>query len=295
MHPAAVILIAIGAFYVFAGIVATRAALISLFLDRALTAISGKRPAFRETALSAWLLGAANLVLAGGAALMLRLDLAVWLFAASLAGQIAYLLVLAPLYFDVDDPPDATGRRRTINATLIYAAATALVAWAADAGHLSDWRDAPWPMLAAAAAAIAAHCGYTLWKAASPIAPAADHAPDMESQPDPAHSKRIKVMADHYSHPLWAMDEGLCGDIAPESLSLSPELTGDLTDWAEAYMGSLNPDDPATGHWTDAQHRDHAAKARSLAIRLARERPDLIICVSDGAGGATEVHAADLI
>ncbi len=41
--------------------------------------LGGKRPTPRETALSAWLLGAANLVLAGGAALMLRLDLALWL------------------------------------------------------------------------------------------------------------------------------------------------------------------------------------------------------------------------
>jgi hypothetical protein len=180
MHPAAVILIAIGAFYVFAGIVATRAALVSLFLDRALTAISGKQPSTRETALSAWLLVSANLVLAGGAALMLRLDLAVWLFVAALATQVAYLLVLAPYYFDIDDPPDATGRRQTVNAAVIYSAATALVAWALHAGHLLPWQSVPLPVQTVAAAAVAAHVGYMLWRVATPIAPAADPAPDLE-------------------------------------------------------------------------------------------------------------------
>ena len=180
MDPVAVILIAIGAFYVFAGIVATRAALVSLFLDRALTAISGKKPSTRETALSVWLLGSANLVLAGGAALMLRLDFALWLFAAALATQVAYLLVLAPYYFDVEDPPDPQGRRRTINAAVIYAAATAWVAWAAYADNLLNWRDVPWTLIAAAVTADAAHLGYTLSKVATPLAPAAELVPDLE-------------------------------------------------------------------------------------------------------------------
>lgn len=180
MDPTAIFLIAIGAFYVFAGIVATRAALLSLFLDRALTAISGNQPTTRETALSAWLLGSANLVLTGGAALMLRLDLALWLFVAALVTQVAYLLVLAPLYFDVDDPPDPKGRRRTINAAVIYAATTALIAWAAHGSHLLDWRDVPSALIAAAVTAVAAHLGYTMWKAATPVAPAADLVPDLE-------------------------------------------------------------------------------------------------------------------
>jgi len=167
MDVAAACLIVIGAFYVFAGVYATRAALISLFLDRALTAISGGKPKAVETAQSAWLLTAANIVLAGGAALMLRLDLAVWLFAASLAGQLLYLLVAAPRFFDVEDPPDPKRRRQTTNAAVIYAAATAIVAWAATHGLLVSWREVRWPLLVFAGMAATGHAAYTIWKAAT--------------------------------------------------------------------------------------------------------------------------------
>ena len=46
----------IGAFYVFAGIVATRAGLTSHFMDRALAAISGEKPKRAETARTVWMI-----------------------------------------------------------------------------------------------------------------------------------------------------------------------------------------------------------------------------------------------
>ena len=113
-----------GAFYVFAGYVATRAALTSHLIDRALAAISGAKPAPAETAQSLWLLAAANLILIGGAALVLLLDAAAWIFVASALGQAAYLFVVAPVYFDASDPPDPNGRRQSTNAFVVYAAAT---------------------------------------------------------------------------------------------------------------------------------------------------------------------------
>ena len=51
----------------------------------------------------------------------------------------------------------------------------------------------------------------------------------------PHESNRIKVMVDYRCDPLWALDEELYGDIAPELMGLSPELTRDLNAWAEAY------------------------------------------------------------
>jgi len=129
-------LIMIGAFYAFAGWVATRAALASLFMDRAIASISGQKPNASEMAQSYWLIAAANLILAGGVALVLRMNVALWLFLASAIGQAFYLYYLAPRIFDREDPPDAVGRAQTRNAFVLYLAATAFVVWAASRGAL---------------------------------------------------------------------------------------------------------------------------------------------------------------
>jgi hypothetical protein len=279
----------IGAFYTLAGHVATRAALMSLWMDRALAEIRGNRPARVEIMRSAWLLTAANVVLAGGIALLLRLDLALWLFVASLAGQAAYLLVVAPRYFDVADPPDAAGRRSTVIAAVVYAAATAAVAWAAYEGRLSAWNDHSWQLLAVAAAAIGGHAAYTIRKAVAPATTSPAGGDELEPVPAAAAVDRITVMAEYDAHPLWRADGQSYGDLAPEELDLSPSLTRDLNDWAQAYTASLNRADPANSMWSDEQHRSHAAQGRRLAIRLARERPDLEILASGGDAGLVKV------
>ena len=102
-------------------------------------------------------------------------------------------------------------------------------------------------------------------------------------------------MADYDCHPLWALDDGLYGDIPPGDMGLSGELTRDLDAWAEAYTSSLDRDDPAVSRWSDEQHRAHAAAARPLAARLARERPDLEVYVLDGETGVVQVHPDDHI
>ena len=147
------------------------ALLTSHVIDRALAAISATKPTRAETAQSLWLLGAANVILAGGAALVLLLEAAAWIFVASALAQAAYLFFVAPRFFDRDDPPDATGRRQSTNAFVVYAAATALVLWAAARGKLAPWQDVPWPMLAIAAAAAAVHVLYTIWIFAKPLTP----------------------------------------------------------------------------------------------------------------------------
>jgi hypothetical protein len=296
MDIAEVVLRLIGAFYVFAGYVATRAALTSHFIDRAIAAIAAQRPKRAETLHFAWLLCAAIIVLMGGVALMLLLDIAAWLFLVSALGQAAFLFVAAPHYFDVDDPPDPRGRRQSTNAFVVYSAATAFVLWADYTGRLIAWREAPPPLLAVAAAAVAAQLVYVaflLRKApsrSSPLGsladPAASELPRLRSE-----AKRIKVMADYDTHPLWALDEDLYGDIPPEDMGLSEDLTRDLNAWAEAYNASCNRADPASSLWSEEQHRGHAAQARPLAIRLARERPDLAVYILDGETGVVEVHA----
>ena len=250
MEIADVALRAIGAFYAFAGYVATRAGLTSYFVDRAIAAIALKKPTAAETAQTVWLLCAATLILAGGVALMLLMQLAAWLFAASALAQIAYLFFIAPRYFDRDDPPDPRGRQQSTNAFVVYAAATLFVLWGAFKGRLLSWQDVPWPLLAAAGAALAAHVVHVLRLVAKPMGSGGASAfgsADDAAAPTPeerAQSKRIKVMADYDCDPLWALDEELYGDIAPELMGLSPELTRDLNAWAEAYTSSLNRDGP---------------------------------------------------
>lgn len=73
----------IGLFYVFAGIVGSRAMLSSLLMDRALSAI-GNTPAPRgELARTVWLMGVTLLVLYSGAAIIFTLAACVVLWAHS--------------------------------------------------------------------------------------------------------------------------------------------------------------------------------------------------------------------
>lgn len=284
---------ALGAFYAFAGHVATRAALTSHFVDRAIAAIEVKTVSRTETAQSYWLLSAAALVLAGGVALLFLVDVASYLFLASAAGQALYLYFLAPRYFDAADPPDAAGRGRSINAFAIYLAATALVIWGEAAGKLRSWQDVDWPLAALPAAVVLAHIGYVIWTIASSPANASSSALGFAREADwdggesegtyrdPSQSTRIKVMADYYTHPLWALDDDTYGDFSPEQLGLSPALSKDLEDWAEAFTSSLDPDNPGESRWSEADRGAHDAMARPLAVRVAREKPDRRVYVLD--------------
>ncbi|ELR02349.1 hypothetical protein GMDG_08805 [Pseudogymnoascus destructans 20631-21] len=146
------------------------------------------------------------------------------------------------------------------------------------------------------AAAVAAHIAYVVWMLATPHPKSAlsSFGPgDDASALDLSQSRRIKVMADYHTHPLWALDTDVYGDFDPDLLPISDELASDLNDWAGAFTASLNHDDPAVSLWTDEQHRTHAAMARPLAIRLARELPDRTIFVLEGDIGVVEVRGDD--
>ncbi len=294
----------IGAFYAFAGFVATRAAMTSHFLDRAIAAIAAKKPSRMETAQTAWLLAASALVLAAGVLLLAGLELAAWVFAASALGQAAYIFFVAPYYFDREDPPDPRGRRQTTNAFVIFSAATAFVIWAAWRGRLTAIDEATTTELVAVAAALLLYAGYVvrgLWwtprKSASSgwsAGPDADYDPDTPARP--LHtSKRVKLMADYGCDPLWALDEDLFGSFPPEDLGLSTELTGAISAWAAGYESAISMDDPATGPWTEEQRAAHEAEGRRLGVLLKRERPDLMVYVHRDDIGIVEVQADEPI
>jgi hypothetical protein len=171
MDPTDLVLRAIGAFYVFAGYMGTRAVLTSCILDQAIAAIAAEKPSAAERAQNLWLLCASLVILAGGALLLLLVDLAAWMFAAAALGQAAYIYVVAPRWFDAAEPPDAQGRRQSTNAFVVYGAATLFVIWAAVTGRLLGWREVPWPILAAVATVIAGYAVHTLWSFAKPLRP----------------------------------------------------------------------------------------------------------------------------
>lgn len=157
----------VGAFYVFAGVVATRAGLMSRLLDRSIAAIdlgSGKGSGANvaEERRTTWLIAASALVFVAGVALLVLAAEAVWLFLASAVSQAIYLFALAPFYFDKAEAPDATGRRQTTNAAVIYMFATAFVLWAAATGRLVPFAELQPAVQVAAAAAVVAYAVYLL-------------------------------------------------------------------------------------------------------------------------------------
>ena len=289
----------IGAFYVFAAYMAARAGVMSLLIDRAIAAISLEQPARADILKAYWLLAASVLVMASGATLLFLLDVAVWAFLASALGQAIYLFVLAPRYFDAEEPPDEVGRRQTINAFTIYLVATAFVVWAFGDGRLSSVAVASWVALAGSSALVVALVGYIM-KNSGGAASDTQHAPlqnlrdddewDISQQPSGLSGpKSVKVMADYDCHPLWLSHNGFESNVSAAELGLSSELTRDLNEWAQAFDSALNRDDPATSLWSDEEHGAHMRLGRPLAERLARERPDLVVHVLDPDRGIEEV------
>lgn len=295
----------IGAFYTFAGLVAARAALTSNLLDVALAAITLKKPDRIDTHRTIWLVGLSVLIFAGGVALLLLLEPAAWLFVANAIIQALYFAALGPYYFDAADPPDPAGRRRSINAFVIYCASTAFVVWAAYGGRLIPLSNASGFLLGAGIAAVALHVGYIvrhLWfpPKRKPAFGGFDDAPepddasstDIDYSEVPATSKRIKVMADYGMYPLWAMDDGNVGNFAPQDLGVPDELSADLWTWANEFDMSLDPGDPATSRWSEERRRAHVERGIALARRIKSEYPDREVFVHDVNGELVEVETA---
>lgn len=312
-HGAHVGLIVVGAFYTFAGLVGMRVALQGRLIDLAIAGISLKRTPLVETLRGLWLLLSAAVVLAGGVFLILRLEWAAMAFVVSALGQAVYLLILAPYYFDAADPPDAKGRQQTINAFILYCAATLFVLWAYQTGKLMGPVGVGWPWVWGAVAIVGAALLWGLVRFAYPLAksPLAamggggtgedlevpNYSEEDETGPPLAESRRILVMSEYECDPLWTHDPGRSGTISPRDLPLSEALITDLEAWARSYDGSFNLDDLSTPHWSDEQYRAHDRAGLDLARRLKRELPDRQIYVwrtGDGNYGHTEIRAEDL-
>jgi len=95
---------------------------------------------------------------------------------------------------------------------------------------------------------------------------------------------RIKLMADYECAPLWWDQAGRMGNIRPEELNLSADLSFDLWAWASAYDATLNRDDPiSSGFKSESDQAAFRDQGERLVERLAAEL---------GAGVAVRYHMA---
>jgi hypothetical protein len=285
-----VALVIVGAFYAFAGFVGIRAAMMAVFLDKAIAALTLKPTPAREVWQNVWLVTAAAIIYVGGVALTVRAEVATWIFVVSAALQIVYVAVVAPRFFDADDDADAdmtaAGRQQTINAMLIYVAATAFVCLAHAGGHLIPLGELTATSWAIAGALLALAAIYVVQKL-RPVPPARSEAAadgadepgdgnDLDDLPDWSTVTTLRVMADYGCHPLWAMNSRLTS-IPPNEFSISPQLAVDFESWAVAYDRAFDLDDPSRMVWTDAERQAHETEGEDLARRLKSERSELTV------------------
>lgn len=255
---------AIGAFYVFAGIVGMRAMVMDHLLDQMLAGITLK-PIPQKEHRRRWLLISSTLAIGmGGMALMVLSLWAVPLFLFGAATQ-AFYLVWARTAFPVEDDAERTGRSRTTNAALVYFGATALVGLAAAFGLLRDWID-PWAMLIPLTGLGLLLVGgrHFLWR---PRKLEGWTEPE-PVEPDPLAPPRAVAL-----HPAWGgtvlvdadRDEWLDYD-----LFVPPELADRIWRWGNAFRAG--DDHEAREFWvqfTDAAHEAaHRAEGEAIVAEL---------------------------
>ena len=272
------ILVLVGLFYVFAGFVLARHILLDRVLTRAIEMVAMETPNRVETHRRAWMIGSAVLVFAAGTALVMQSVLAVWLFCASLLQQVAYLLWLAPRYFDRGDEPDEAGRRQTTNATILFGAVTLGVIAAATYGALL-------PVAAEGTISSVATAGVTvafvLWTfARSRMSATGDDAldvpepPEDEEQPlDMMSVDGLRLAAEWFELPvLVTFDDERSDFYSGDRLGLSSGLTIDLDEWQHAYsIACENVGEGMAPVWSDDVRDAHFARAETLAGRIRDE------------------------
>jgi hypothetical protein len=278
----------IGAFYVFAGLVALRAMAMDRLFDVALAAITlGDPPDPNERIKSLWLTFGAALTLAGGVALLILSVLAPGLFVANLAVQTVYIL-WAERALPPEEPEDRIGRTRTINAALIYAAATVFVVWAMPGYARANLAIGPVPSLAVEFAIIllvtAGSYVYFFRKTRLRVR-AEDVSSDGADYDDTdvgagyeeddgldaaGRPKALRVEPAIGSSPICNDFTGR--DIAIESLGISEELCARFRCWDETYQAAHSAEDYRERGFADAAAEEaFTAEGEALVEELRKE------------------------
>ena len=85
-------------------------------------------------------------------------------------------------------------------------------------------------------------------------------------------AKRIKLMAEYSSPPLWWDEPEHVGPIDPTKLPISADLLERLMKWAELYDRQLNIADPKSSHFLRGEDLDDFERVgREIWKRLREE------------------------
>ena len=92
-------------------------------------------------------------------------------------------------------------------------------------------------------------------------------------------AKRIKLMAEYSSYPLWSLDASSSGPINPADLPLTKETLFLLQSWSDKYESRLNIHDPAKSNFFSQDERlEFEKEGVRLWLRLREElSPDFEI------------------
>jgi len=244
MNPALQILAAlIGAFYIFAGFQVLRMMLLDRMMDGLLTILEGKPRSPREKIRRVLLTGAAALTALSGAALA---SLSLWaapLFLASFALQIVWL-IWARTHYVPEDESEACGRRRTVNAAILYGTVTLGVLFLAARGFLLPWLS-PLPLIVIAGVGFAGagyafrvrseNKGNTLEALADPDI---DYPPPAPDGPQP---RRVRI---HTDTGAWALHDADDGRALPVFQYLPRSLAIRFDNWHTDFNDALDFDTP---------------------------------------------------
>lgn len=263
--------IAIGAFYVFAGVVVLRAMALDRVMDQLLAALD-EPSAPTERMKSRVLTVGAMLTLASGVALMLFSPLAMPVFAASALWQGSYLL-WADKALPPEDASEARGRKQTKNAFVVYLAATAFVVWLAAQGLLRPW-NAPIAShavdVAAMVAATAAAWTFIHWPRRSTPEEAAPLAAAVETPSEEVVPTRLRLAPDWNRSPL--RDADTAEPVSVYRLGLSFGLAERIEAWDDTLQATYNEADPmASGFQNEDACQAYLAEGQAIAEALRGE------------------------
>jgi len=265
--------IAVGAFYVFAGVVVLRTMVLDRVMNQLLAALN-EPSAPKERMKSRVLTMGAYLTLAGGAALLLLGPLALPLFAANAAWQGGYLL-WAERALPPEDDDEARGRRQTKNAFVVYLAATAFVVWLAMQGMLRASDVALQSYAIDAAVIVAAMLAGWAFVNLRARKRAGDYS-DVIGQPTAADAADVtleRLPNRLRLAPAWGRSP-LCDDetgepVSPYVLGLPFELASRIDQWDDVWQETYDHNDPAASRFKDEEAAEvYRFEGREIAAAL---------------------------
>lgn len=252
----------LGVFYAIGGAFTLRAVAGDAVLDKALSALS-HTPTAREDITRRWFMtAAAALTGLSGIALLMLSGWALPLFLANLALQAGWLTHTARR--DAADSEEALGRRRRINAALLWTAATALVTWLNWHHRLTTLLE-PWTpalMGMAVVAGLAWVLPHLTWQPASPPLPE----PAWDGSAFIPPPERVRLAMRYGCMPLYDADTGFAVNAADY---IPVALFERLCAWEAAYCDTVDPqhpDEPAP--FTREQAIAHREEGLAIAAAL---------------------------